>query len=95
MVLPDLVAKREAILELARKHGASEVRVIGSVARGEADERSDIDFLVRLESGRSLWDLGGLIADLEDLLGCKVDVVPEDWLRPQVRERALEDARPI
>ncbi len=88
----DLRDKRGAILELAAKHGADEVRVFGSVVRGKEDERSDVDFLVRLAPGRSLWDVGALIADLEELLGRPVDVVPDDWLRPKVRERAKRDA---
>lgn len=91
----DLQEKRDIILALAAKHGASEVRVFGSVARGEGDERSDVDFLVRLEPGRDLFDLGALLMDLEDLLGVSVDVVPDDALRPRVRERALRDAIPV
>ena len=72
---------REAILRLAARHGASNVRVFGSVARGEADEASDIDFLVDLAPDRSLLDLGGLWWDLNDLLGGKADVVTEQGLR--------------
>jgi predicted nucleotidyltransferase len=68
------------------------VRVFGSVARGEADEKSDIDLLVDLEKGRSLLDLAGLLVDLEELLGCKVDVVPEDSLRERIRGRVLKEA---
>jgi uncharacterized protein len=69
--------KREAILQIAAKHGARNIRVFGSVARGEADDQSDIDFLVDMEPGRSLLDLGGLLMDLQDLLGRNVDVVTE------------------
>ena len=87
-----LQTKREDILRIAAKYGASNVRVFGSVARGEADEKSDIDFLVNMESGRSLFDLGGLLADLEDLLGCNVDVVTEDGLRDRIRNRVLNEA---
>jgi uncharacterized protein len=72
--------------------GARNVRVFGSVARGDADERSDIDFLVDLEPGRSLLDLGGLNLDLERLLGSKVDVVSSRGLRDRVRERVLREA---
>ncbi|MER3443964.1 MAG: nucleotidyltransferase [Meiothermus sp.] len=90
--LPDLRAKREAILALAAKHGASNVRVFGSLARSQADEASGVDSLVTLEPGRGLWDLGEPIAGLEDLLRCKVDVAPENWLRPKVLERAIRDA---
>jgi predicted nucleotidyltransferase len=84
--------KREAILEVAAKHGARNVRVFGSVARGEADEQSDIDFLVDMEPGRSLLDLGGLLVDLQDLLGQNVDVVTERGLKPRIRERVLHEA---
>jgi predicted nucleotidyltransferase len=70
MALEDLLkAKREEILRVCAKYGAHNVRVFGSVARGEADELSDIDFLVELEPGRSLFDLGGLQYDLEQLWG--------------------------
>jgi uncharacterized protein len=72
-----LKEKREAILRIAAKHGAHNVRVFGSVSRGDANEQSDIDFLVDLEPGRSLLDLGGLLMDLKDLLGRDVDVVTE------------------
>lgn len=84
--------KREAILQIAAKHGARNVRVFGSVARGEADEQSDIDFLVDMEPGRSLLDLGGLLMDLHDLLGRNVDVVTERGLKPRIRERVLHEA---
>jgi predicted nucleotidyltransferase len=68
------------------------VRVFGSVARGEASEASDIDFLVDLEADRSLLDLGGLLMDLQDLLGRNVDVVTEAGLRPRVAQRVIQDA---
>jgi len=84
--------KREAILQIAAKHGARNVRVFGSVARGEADEQSDIDFLVDMEPGRSLLDLGGLLVDLQNLLGQNVDVVTERGLKPRIRERVLHEA---
>ncbi len=87
-----LRTKREDILSIAAQYGAYNVRIFGSVARGEADEKSDIDFLVNMESGRSLFDLGGLLSDLEDLLGCNVDVVTEDGLRDRIRNRVLNEA---
>jgi predicted nucleotidyltransferase len=87
-----LQAKREEILRVCAKYGAHNVRVFGSVARGEADERSDMDFLVELEPGRTLFDLGGLQYDLEQLLGCRVDVVTEHGLKPRIRERVLREA---
>lgn len=100
VLLPDpmnsiLDQHRAAVLRLAAEHGATDVRVFGSVARGEADEASDIDFLVRMSPGRSLFDLGALLMDLQDLLGCRVDVVTERGLRPRMRERVLRDAIPI
>ena len=87
-----LQAKREDILQTARKYGAYNVRVFGSVARGEADEKSYIDLLVDMEKGRSLLDLGGLLMDLQDLLGRDVDVVTEKGLRERIRERVLKEA---
>lgn len=87
-----LQAKREEILRIAAKHGAHNVRVFGSVARGEADETSDVDFLVEMEPGRSLLDLGGLLIDLEGLLGRPVDVVTERGLKPRIRPRVLNEA---
>jgi predicted nucleotidyltransferase len=93
MELPEILkAKRTAIVSLAEKHGARNVRVFGSVARGEADERSDIDFLVEMEPGRSLLDLGGLLMDLRDLLGREVDVVTERGLRRRIKDRVLREA---
>ncbi|MDR7515060.1 MAG: nucleotidyltransferase family protein [Armatimonadota bacterium] len=90
-----LKEKREAILRIASQHGARNVRVFGSVARGEADEISDIDFLVEMEPGRSLFDLGGLQYELERLLGCRVDVVTERGLKARIRERVLPEAVPL
>ena len=88
-------AKREEIKKLAANYGAHNVRLFGSVARGEAHSDSDIDVLVDLEPDRSLFDLGGLLMELQDLLGCKVDVVTEQGLRPRIRERVLRDAVPL
>jgi len=90
--LTELRDRRDEIVEIARARGASRVRVFGSVARGEAAEGSDIDFLVDLEPGRSLLDLGGLLMDLQDLLERNVDVVTERGLRPRVAQRVLADA---
>lgn len=88
-MLIDLRTRRSEILRIAHARGASRARVFGSVARGDATEASDIDFLVDLESSRGLFDLGGLLMDLRDLLGHDVDVVTEAGLRPQVAERVL------
>ena len=88
-------AKREEIKQLAATYGAHNVRLFGSVARREAHSDSDIDVLVDLEPDRSLFDLGGLLMELQELLGCKVDVVTEQGLRPRIRERVLRDAVPL
>ncbi len=71
------------------------MRLFGSVARGEAGPNSDLDFLVDLEPGRSLLDLGGLLMDLQRLLDRKVDVVTEAGLRPRIRPRILKEARSL
>ncbi len=87
--------RREEIIRTAARHGARNLRVFGSVARSEAAEDSDVDLLVDLEPGRSLLDLGGLLVDLQELLGCRVDVVTEKGLRERIRDRVLEEARPL
>lgn len=90
-----LKTRRKQILMAARKHGAYDVRVFGSVARGEARPDSDIDFLVNLESGRSLLDLARLLRELQALLGHNVDVVTEAGLRSRIRTQVLQEARPL
>ena len=87
-----LQEKREAILRLAAKYGAQNVRVFGSVVRHEADTQSDIDFLADMEPGRNLLDMGGLLMDLRELLGREVDIVTERGLKPRIRERVLQEA---
>ena len=87
-----LKAKRAEILKIAAKHGAHHVRVIGSVARGEAGEQSDVDFLVDMEPGRSIFDLGGLLMDLREVLGRNVDVATERGLKSRIRARVLREA---
>jgi hypothetical protein len=84
--------QRSQILAIAAQYGAGNVRVFGSVARGEADDQSDVDFLVDLEEGRSLFDLGGLLMDLQALLHRRVDVVTSAGLRPRIRDRVLREA---
>lgn len=84
--------KRKEILGIAKKHGAYNVRIFGSVARNQAQSCSDVDILVDMEEDRSLLDLGGLLMDLRDLLGCKVDVVTENGLRPRIRDKVLHEA---
>ena len=90
-----LKEKRQEILRIAAKHGARNVRVFGSVARGEADAQSDIDLLVEFEPDRSLLDHAGLWLELQDLLGCKVDVVSEAGVKTRIRERVLREAVPV
>ena len=88
--------KRDAILEIATRHGAHNVRVFGSVARGEATPESDIDLLVDYDLNHiSPWFPAGLILDLENLLNCKVDVVPSDSVHYFIRDRVFQEAMPL
>jgi predicted nucleotidyltransferase len=87
-----VLAKKKDILIIAAKHGARNIRIFGSVARGEARLDSDVDFLVDMEPGRTLFDMGGLLMDLRDLLGLEVDVVTEQGLKPRIRDRVLKEA---
>lgn len=95
MTLHELRSKRDAILAIAAQYGARNLRVFGSVVRGKADAASDVDFLVELEPGRSLFDLGGLLMDLQEHLHCKVDVMTPAMLKPRIRERVLREATPL
>jgi hypothetical protein len=87
--------KREEILRIAAKHGVRSLRIFGSVARGEAKEGSDVDFLIEAGPHRTPWFPGGLIVDLEKLLGCRVDVVTEKALHWYIRDRVLQEAVPL
>lgn len=87
-----ILPNREKILQIAEQYGARQVRVFGSVARRQDDAGSDIDFLVDMEPGRSLLDLGGLLVDLEKLLNSKVDVVTEHGLKERIRDRVVNEA---
>ena len=91
-VLELLRQRRNEILKLASQHGVRNVRVFGSAARGEADGDSDIDFLVELEPDRTLFDLGALLLDLQDLLGRKIDIVTDDSIYWLLRRRILKEA---
>ncbi len=96
MGIPEIIAdKKEQILVLAAKYGASNVRVFGSVANGTANSNSDIDFLVDMEKDRSLFDMGGLLMDLQELFGRKVDVVTENGLHWYIKNRIISEAKPI
>jgi hypothetical protein len=88
-------SKRDQILRVAREHGAHNVRIFGSFARGEQNPASDIDLLVDLDPDRTLMDLGGLLMNLQEMLNVRVDVATEEMLRPRVRERVLCDALPL
>ncbi len=92
MSISEIRSRRAEILAIASRHGAHDVRVFGSVARGDAGPDSDVDFLVELDAGRSLFDLGGLLMDLQEILGQKVDVVTEDGLRERIKDRVLKEA---
>ena len=81
----EILARRDEILAIARKHGASDVRIFGSVARGDANEQSDLDIVVRFERGRTLMDHAALVGELSDLFGVRVDVVDADGMRPRFR----------
>ncbi len=89
-------SKRDEILKLAAEHGASNVRVFGSVARGEATPDSDLDLLVDQDWTRlSAWGGMAFVVELENLLGRKVDVATEEELKPRIRERVLREAVPL
>ena len=90
-----LQGQRAEILRIAHSHGATRVRVFGSVARGEAGPESDIDVLIDLERGRSLLDIVAIKQDLEDLLGRKVDVVTEAAVSRYIRDEVLSEAVPL
>lgn len=84
--------KRAALLTIAHRYGASNVRVFGSFARGEADDTSDLDLLVDLEPGRSLFDLGAMLEAMQTLLGIRVDIATERGLKERIRARVLQEA---
>jgi predicted nucleotidyltransferase len=86
---------RQTILAAAARYGAVNVRVFGSVARGEAGDLSDLDLLVDMDGGRSLMDLGGLLMELEAELNMHVDVTTVRMLRPEIRDRVLAEAVPL
>lgn len=90
--LEELKRRREQIIAIAARHGAKNVRVFGSVARGESGPDSDVDIVVEFEPGRSLLDHGGLLMDLQDALGCKVDVISARGMRNRLRSRVEAEA---
>jgi hypothetical protein len=90
-----LNSRREEILRIAKRHGVTSIRVFGSAARGESNAESDVDFLVEVGPVHSPWFPAGLVADLEELLGLRVDVVTKDALHWYIRNQVLEEARPL
>jgi uncharacterized protein len=96
MITKDAIRKRrDEIIAVGQRYGASDFRIFGSVARGDADEASDLDLLVRFERGRSLFDQGGLLMDLRELLGMKVDVVSEGALTGRFGQLVRREAVPL
>jgi uncharacterized protein len=93
--LESIRARREEILTLGKRYGASNFRVFGSVARGDSNQSSDVDLLVQFEPGRSLFDHGGLLMDLRDLLGVKVDIISEAGLHGRWRDYLQEEGVPL
>jgi predicted nucleotidyltransferase len=91
----DILDRRDEIIEVANRYGASNLRLFGSLARGDATTNSDVDFVARFEPGRSLLDQGGLLMDLRELLGVKVDVVSEGALTGRFGERVRREAVPL
>ncbi len=91
----NIISQRDAIIRLAHRYGAHDVRLFGSLARGDATEASDVDLLVRFDPDRSLFDHGGLLMDLRDLLGCNVDVVSEGALQGRFGQIIRKEAIPL
>jgi uncharacterized protein len=91
--LEELRARRDEILEIAARYGVSNIRVFGSVARGDTNDPGDVDFLVDIEKGRSLFDLGEFYADLQDLLGCQIHLGTK--IKPRLREQIEAEAVPL
>jgi predicted nucleotidyltransferase len=96
MTIKELLRERRADIEkIAAKHGAFDIRVFGSVVRGEERKDSDIDLLVKTGAKTSPWFPGGLVADLEEILGRSVEVVTENGLNPLIREQVMKEATPL
>ena len=89
---PQIERHRAELVAIARRRGMTDIRVFGSMSRGEANDNSDVDLLVTLAPGTSALALGGLLLDAQELLGRRVDVVTEPSLHPALRDRVLSDA---
>ncbi len=90
-----LRAQRDEIVEIAKRHGVIDIQVFGSLARGDQRDESDVDILVTVGAQCSAWFPGGLVADLEELLGRPVQVITREGLNPLLRERVLSEAVPL
>jgi uncharacterized protein len=90
-----LAGNREDILRIAAKHGVGRIRVFGSAAWGESRPKSDLDLLVEVTGPTTPWFPGGLVAELEEFLGCRVDIVEPDAIRESLRRQILLDAVPL
>jgi len=95
ITLEELRSRRDEIIRLAAARGIRNLRVFGSVARGAAAEASDVDFLVDVDPDRTLFDMGGVLMGLREMLGCEVDLVEADGLRERFRDRVLREAVPL
>jgi len=94
-IIDKLIAHQQEIRDIAARNGAGDLCVFGSVARGDAQEDSDLDLLVTMEPGRTMLDVGGLVYELMDLLGCRVDVVTRGALRGRLRVNVMRDAKTL
>ena len=93
MDFAEILSRKDEIKSVAEKHGAHNVRVFGSFVRGETHSKSDVDFLIDLDRGRSFFDRVSIQLELEEMLGCRVDVVSSRGLKARIRERVLEEAQ--
>jgi len=93
--LEQLRRHRDSIHAIGKRYGVRSIQLFGSVVRGDAGSRSDIDFLVDIEPGRSLMDQAGFMLDVEELLGCPVDVVVEGGINPRLQDRIHHEAQPL
>lgn len=90
-----LKKNRDKILSICKKYGAKDIRIFGSLARGDSNKKSDVDILVKMEAGRTLFDLVDLWQELEEVLNCKVDIITEGGVSPYLREKIFSEAIPL
>ncbi len=95
VALAGVRSHKTEILRLATLHGVKNIRLFGSVARGQTTAASDVDFLVEMEPGHGLFDLSGFKLDMEDLLGCPVDVATPGAIDPRMKDRIYADLQPL